>query len=118
MVYCYSIDMLALARLVFYETSYFSHPEADSELKKPPDPSKILIRRNFRKLFISIRTKIMFKKLCQEMTRRLQLLIRNKISFIRRNNVGLPDDRGEALWRGGGPEGPFLTLENRKTKKP
>ena len=34
-------------------------PEADPELKKPPDSSEFLIRRNFRKLCILIRTKIM-----------------------------------------------------------
>ena len=34
----------------------FDPPDAHPELKKPPDPSEILIRRNFRKLCISIRT--------------------------------------------------------------
>ena len=33
-------------------------PEADSELKKPPDPSEVSIFRIFRKLHISVRTKI------------------------------------------------------------
>ena len=31
--------------------------EALPELKKPPDPSEVLIQRNFRKPLISIRTK-------------------------------------------------------------
>ena len=34
-------------------------PEADPELKKPPDPSESQIRSNFSKLCISIRTRIM-----------------------------------------------------------
>ena len=42
-------------------TSYLGHPEADTELKKPPDQSEITIWRNFRKICISIRTKTMLR---------------------------------------------------------
>ena len=37
-------------------------PDGDAELKKPPDPSENSIRRNFRKLCLWIRTKIMVRK--------------------------------------------------------
>ena len=41
------------------ETSYLDFdPVAYSELKKPPDPSEVSIFRIFRKLHISVRTKI------------------------------------------------------------
>ena len=61
-------------------------PEAHPDLKKPPDPSEISIRRNFRKPHISIRTKIISKNYTKrfvKMIQSLQLLIRNDILLIR-----------------------------------
>ena len=67
-------------------------PEVHLELKKPPSPSEISIRRNF---CISIRTKTILRnyiKMFLETIRRLQFLFRNDISLIRRNSFDLPYD--------------------------
>ena len=53
-------------------------PEANPELKDPPDPSEFSIRRKYKEIL--------------EMIRDLELLIRNDISLIEGKNIGLPDD--------------------------
>ena len=71
--------------------------EAHLELKTPPDPSEISIRRIFRKHRISIRTKLILRSFIKkflEMVRTLQLFIRNDILLTRRRKSDLPDDGG------------------------
>ena len=80
-----------LRYLLFYilpQSSGDFDPEAHAELKKPPNRSEISTRRNFRKLCISMRTKVMVRN----HIRSLQRVIQNEILLIRRKNVGLPDD--------------------------
>ena len=52
------ISMQRVLEYILPQSSGNFDPEADPELKKPPDPSEISIWRNFRKLSISIRTRI------------------------------------------------------------
>ena len=60
--------------------------------EKPPDLSKISIRRNFRKHCNSILTSIISRSYIEEISiRRIQLLIRNNVSLIQRKNFGLLD---------------------------
>ena len=61
-------------------------PDAYLELKKPPDPSEILIRRNH----FSIRKN--YIKNLLEMIRSPPLLIRNDVLLIRGKMIGFPDD--------------------------
>ena len=67
--------------MILPQSSAYFDSEADPELKKPPDQSEISTRRSLGKICISSGQKIM---LSQEMIRRLQLLIRNEISLIRK----------------------------------
>ena len=69
LIFSYFIQIQGTSVLLYFHTTQHIlpqssrefDPEAHPELKKPPDPSEISIRRNFRKLRISIRTKIMLR---------------------------------------------------------
>ena len=67
-------------------------PEADPELKKPPDPSESSIWRNFSKHCISIRTKMMLRSKSIDDT----TLDPGRDFIDPENNVGRPYDR--CIW--------------------
>ena len=75
-------------------------PEAHQELKTPPNQSETSIRKNFRKLCISIRTKIIFKKKVISRNDPETPALDPERDFIDpEKNTGLPDDWGRTYKR-------------------